>query len=515
MSRDFKFFYPIPLAVFFSLHFSLTLNAQNIGNLPEFNLPLTWYESHLRFLASDELKGRRAGSAGNKVAARYIAEKFRIFGLRQATGAEGYFQQIPFHKIIPAKGGSLRIGENQFFYGENLLWLSAEGYEGTTEVVWAGNGWVDEAKGIDDFKGKVVKGKVVVIASGFPGATSAREVWRAATKKRAFAKERGAIALIEVYRERIPWQFVKKQFMGERLTPVMDTTHFSNSGDMPHAFVQENKKELESMLLSGKRLNAKFTGNLIAGSEKMLKVPNVIGIIQGSDPDLKEEYILLSAHFDHVGVGKQGGTTTPTDSIFNGARDNGMGVVALLSAAQALATAPPKRSVICLAVNAEEIGLLGSAYYAENPLIPLNQTIFNLNTDGAGYTDTMAVSIIGMNRVGVEAEFQHACDTLGLRIYVDPAPEANLFDRSDNVSFARKGIPAPTLSPGFAEFGPELFKVYHQVSDEVSTINWSYLRLFARTYAYSARLIADKEVRPFWISGDKYEEAGKKLYNIK
>ena len=502
----------IALAIAFLSGIWENLQAQTEKAPPEFEISPSVYESHVRFLASDELKGRRAGSEGNAIAARYIAEKFRTYGLKEVQGAEGYFQQIPFLQIVPAQGGSVQIQEKRFSYGEDLIWLSSRGYSGKSEAIWVGNGWMDEEAGINDYAGKSVAGKIVVMASGFPGASSSRQIWKATAKKRVFAKQMGALAIVEVYRERTPWQFMKRRFMGERLTVLDTPTPTSPSDGLPHVLIQEKDKELESILLGGEVPQIQFEGKVIKGRQQILNVPNVLGIIEGSDPDLKSEYVLLTAHFDHVGVGKQGGATTPTDSIFNGARDNGMGVAALLGAAYALSSLPPRRSVICMAVNAEEMGLLGSAYYAENPLIPLKQTVFNLNTDGAGYTDTLAVSIMGMDRVGAKEELENACQAFGLNFYIDPAPEANLFDRSDNVSFARKGIPAPTLSPGFSEFGQELFAFYHQVTDQVESLNWAYVSRYAKTYAYAARLIANKDSRPLWIEGDKYEEAAKKLY---
>jgi Zn-dependent M28 family amino/carboxypeptidase len=239
----------------------------------------------------------------------------------------------------------------------------------------------------------------------------------------------------------------------------------------------------------------------------------VIGFIEGTDPVLIQEYLLISAHYDHVGVGKEGGSMfTEQDSIFNGARDNGIGVVALLSAAKGLAQTPPKRSVIFLACTAEEMGLLGSKYYTEHPLIPLNKTIFNLNSDGAGYDDTAAISVIGYDRVGVVEEFNLAAQKFGLRIIADPAPEQNLFDRSDNVNFAIKGIPAPCVSPGTTDFTEEIAKYYHQAIDNPESVDFDYLLVFCKTFVHMARLIADKKEAPQWAPGDKYEEAGKKLY---
>jgi Zn-dependent M28 family amino/carboxypeptidase len=189
-----------------------------------------------------------------------------------------------------------------------------------------------------------------------------------------------------------------------------------------------------------------------------------------------------------------------------------MGTVALLSAARSFAAKPTKRSVIILAVTGEEIGLLGSQYYASQPLVPLENTIFNLNTDGAGYNDVTKVSMLGFGRTGTDKQLNDAAESVGLTIIADPAPEQGLFDRSDNVSFAREGVPALTLSPGFHSFDAEIQKFYHQVTDEADSIDFDYLYKYCRAFVEAARNIANMEGRPIWKAGDKYEQAGKDLY---
>ena len=145
---------------------------------------------------------------------------------------------------------------------------------------------------------------------------------------------------------------------------------------------------------------------------------NVAGYIAGSDPKLKDEYVLLTAHYDHVGIGKQGGQPyTAEDSIFNGARDNAFGTVALLSAAESFAKNPPKRSILIVALTGEEVGLLGSQYYAAHPLLPLNKCIFDINSDGAGYNDTTIVSVMGLDRTGARAEMETATKAFGFGIF--------------------------------------------------------------------------------------------------
>lgn len=168
-----------------------------------------------------------------------------------------------------------------------------------------------------------------------------------------------------------------------------------------------------------------------------------------------------------------------------------------------------------LAVTGEEMGLLGSQYYAEHPLVPLEKTIFNFNTDGAGYDDKTGISLIGANRTGIDEQVEKAASAFGKKVISDPAPEQGLFDRSDNVSFAKKGVPALSFSPGITGFSDELFKYYHQVTDNPETIDMTYLKEYCQAFALAARLIANRDTVPFWVADDKYEEAGKKLYSTR
>lgn len=494
------------LSLLLILPFLETTYAQSgEEKLPELQLEKSKIEAQLRFIASDELRGRRTGSPGNDLAARYIASHLVAHGYRSPAGADNYFQKVNLETNRPPKEGSLQLGATSFTLGKDLILLKSKKKTINAPAIYAEYGWIDAAKGRNDYKDLDVVGKVVVVLSGLPDSNDPVKVLEAMSKKRKLAAERGALALIEVYTLTYPWKFFRNNFNRERI----EFAEEGSTGDLIHAWIQATDKSEIEALKQGKSLSV----NLVSGHTdlKRLESQNVIGVLEGSDPQLKNEYILLTAHYDHVGVGRQGGGAFgPQDSIFNGARDNGIGVVALLSAAEALAKERPKRSVIILAVTAEEMGLLGSQYYAEHPLIPLDKTIFNLNTDGAGYTNTELAAIIGWGRTGTNKWVEMGLAALGLEVIADP--EQGLFDRSDNVSFAKKGIPCLTISPGFESFNQELMKNYHQVSDEADTIDFDYVRKFAQAFAHTARLIANAEKRPMWVAGDKYEAAGKALY---
>jgi Iap family predicted aminopeptidase len=501
------------LILFFVFLSGVNLNTtyaqQAATNLPEFTLKKSEVEAHMRFLASDELEGRRTTDKGNNIAARYIAEQFRSYGLKQVDGADDFYQKIPFENKTPPKESFLRWNEEVYEHGKDMVVMAGDSLDIEAEVVFVNFGWVDADKGIDDYKDLDVKGKVVVSISGLPDSQEPSAVFGSMKTKRVLAAERGAVALVELYKLSFPWQFFKNYFGRARLDIAKDMD--AESSSISYIWLNEKSEDAGLKLKNGKKTSFKIKTDAFVVEPKPSQ--NVIGIIEGSDPVLKNEYILCTAHYDHVGVGKQGGGAyTPEDSIFNGARDNAMGVIALLSAAKSIAATPTKRSIVFVAFTGEEMGLLGSAYYTENPLIPLNQTVLNLNTDGAGYDDKTAYSIIGYDRVGLKAEFDKAAAEFGLNVIADPAPEQNLFDRSDNVNFAAKGIPAPTVSPGTTGFSEEIQKYYHQVSDNPDSIDFDYLLTYCKAYAYLSRLVGNKTEAPRWKAGDKYENAAKALY---
>ena len=237
-------------------------------------------------------------------------------------------------------------------------------------------------------------------------------------------------------------------------------------------------------------------------SRPLMAAKNVVGMVEGTDPELKNEFVIYSAHYDHIGIGQP---NAEGDSIYNGARDNAVGVVTVLSAAESIAKNPTKRSALFILFTAEEKGLLGSKWYAEHPLIPMNQMVYCFNSDNGGYNDTSVATIIGLERTTVADHIKAACKEFDLEAIDDPAPEQGLFDRSDNVSFASKGVPAPTFSLGFRSFA----------SDNSDNLDYDYLTKFFGAYVMACRLIANDPITPFWVEGDKYHAAGKALYSGK
>lgn len=482
---------------------ALTLSAfaQNAKKTIETNFNDKESISHFRYLASDEMMGRDPIRPEIELAARYIAEQFWKYGAKEIPGANDYFQEIPFRISGPPTVGNVSLGKNTFNQGDNLLVLDGPSFSGNFELIVVGYGLEE------DYSGKDVKGKVVITNVGAPNRLSPADLFSSGREKIKLAQEKGAIALIEMYNvPTVPWNLVANFLNRTQLT--VDNTKGVES--LPYLWLRDLNNEHINAIGKGEIKKAEI---LVEGkTNRSITGKNVVAFIEGTDPKLKNEYVMLSAHYDHVGVG------TPNaegDSIYNGARDNAVGTVAVINAARHFAKTPPKRSILLCAWTAEEKGLLGSAYFAENPLIPLNQIIYNLNIDNAGYNDTSLVTIIGLGRTSADPLLEKAAAEFGLKAIADPAPEQNLYDRSDNVSFARKGISAPTYGMGFTAFDEAITRHYHQPSDQVDNFDLDYALLYWKSYILAAENIANWNERPVWKSGDKYEAVGKELYGIK
>lgn len=490
----------ISLLILASL-FSFTAFCQNGKEAIEANFNERASISHFRFLASDELMGRDPIRPEIDAAARYIAEQFWKYGAKEIPGANGYYQNIPFRLSSPPSMGEVSLGDHTFSQGDDLLVLDGPSLAGSYELVVLGFGLEK------DYEGKDVKGKIVVTNVGAPNRLSPSDLFAAGREKTALAKQKGAIGIIEMYNvPTVPWALVSNFLNRTQLT--VDTNPGEES--IPYIWLRDLSNTQINAIGKGEITQAEF--NIAGKVNRSIIGKNVVAFIEGADPVLKNEYVMLSAHYDHIGVGRP---NAEGDSIYNGARDNAVGTVAVINAARYFAQNPPKRSILLCAWTAEEKGLLGSAYFAENPLVPLNQIIFNLNIDNAGYNDTSIVTVVGLGRTSADHLIAEATAAFGLEAIADPSPEQGLYDRSDNVNFARKGIPAPTFSLGFTAFDDEISRHYHQPSDEVDSFDLDYAVLYWKSYLLSAENIANWSEKPKWNEGDKYEEVSKALYGIK
>ncbi len=482
------------LSLAFAAAFALASSAQQRDIEKKFERETALKD--LRYLSSDELMGRDPIRPEISLAYDYIAGQLKEIGAKPLPGADGFFQNIPFVMSAPPQSGVMKIENERYEQGKNMLVINGEGISGTYELVEVGFGLAS------DLEGKDLNGKILVTNVGAPDQMSPADLFNLGAKKSKLAEEAGAIAVIERFNiPSIPWPLISNYLNRTQL--LIDK---GESSKMPYIWVEDVKNNFQKQFKDGKA-----TANLeIEGKEnKPIEGKNVMAWIEGTDPELKNEYLLLSAHYDHVGVGK---ADIEGDTIYNGARDNAVGTVAVMNAARYFAENPPKRSVLIALWTAEEKGLLGSAYFAENPLVPLDQIIYNLNIDGAGYNDTSVITVIGLGRTSADNLISEAVSEFGLKAIPDPAPEQGLYDRSDNVNFAKKGIPAPTFSLGFTSFDDQINKYYHKAGDQFESLDLDYVTLYWKSFILAAQNIANNPERPIWMAGDKYEEAGKSLY---
>jgi len=458
-------------------------------------------EKHIRFLASDELMGRKAGTEGDRVAERYIAEHFRACGLSPAPGLNDFFQPVPLRRVHPPTRQRVRIGGTELEPGDDFILLQGENFQFSGNLKDVGDALAQNATTEQpDLRGTLAVTHLRSLdASNF----------ESSRQKAELLKKRGAEAILELY-DGEGWDGLTNFFAGQR-TVVEETKGDSR---IPYLLVHD-----KGGVLAGKLQTAGAQTARISLSERRverLASANVIGVLPGRDPALKGEFVGLTAHFDHLGQNPHLPGATKDDDIFNGARDNGMGVTALLAAASVLSQNPPARSLLFIAFTGEEAGLLGSSYYTRNPAVPLEKTVFVLNTDGAGYTDTSAVTVLGLDRTTANTQIVEGCREFGLEAIAGGPDLQQFFNASDNRSFAEKGVPSPTFSPGLRTFGPEILKYYHQPSDEADeNFDFAYLQRFCQAYARSAQLIADGPTRPTWAPGDSFEKAAARLYGAR
>ncbi|MBS1972930.1 MAG: M28 family peptidase [Bacteroidetes bacterium] len=448
----------------------------------------------LRFLASDELMGRGTMRSEINIAARYISEEFRAIGVKECKGAGDYFQPFSIKMVKYGKSGTLTVNDKTYKMGDDIIQVGGENIDLSAPVVYAGFGNKEELEKLD------VKGKIVVTKMGNSDSSSLRESFEMMSAKRKLIQQKGGLALIEKFRPAgLAWETIKQFFVSERpQTGKNDFASFLVNEDLPAA-------------IQSQPANASL--NVNDDEVKTVIAKNVLGWVEGTDPKLKNQFIVLSAHYDHLGVAKTAKMEEgKMDSIYNGARDNAIGTTAVIDAARYFANHPARRSILFIAYTAEEIGEIGSRYFSENPVVPLSQLVYNLNIDNASYNDTSIITVIGLGRTSADADIKKACAAYHLTAMPDPAPEQDLFDRSDNANLADKGIPAPTFSLGIKKFDAEINKRYHKLSDEVGNFDLNYGLKYIYSFILAAKYIADNPVQPIWEKGDKYEPAWKELY---
>ncbi len=452
-------------------------------------------EAHLRFLTADELKGRETGSNELLIAGRYIAEQFRSSGLLPLGDIEGdYLQRVPIQLNKPPTSATIDMLGQEFKGGVDMAILSGSNFTFNGPLVYLTD--------LEDHDSVGVHGKVVV--------TPLRTL-RGSARDQELAKmirQDGAVGLVHLFGSgmRYPWSIVLNYYSRERMSLAAAD---ESASTFPHLLVRDSASLYLQQLKEKTDLSAAIS---ISGMEKeKVNAFNIIGLVEGTDSVLKNEQIVMCAHYDHVGIQP---VEDGQDSIYNGTRDNGIGTTGLINAAKYFGKYPPKRSIIIIALTGEEKGLLGSSYYVDNPKIPLKETVFALNIDNSGYTDTEVLTLLDTHRTNIDELVYQAASEVGLGVIGDRLPNQNYYERSDQVSFAKKGVPAVNFKMAMTAFDERISKYYHQPSDEFHTVDLDYIHKYWKAYIRTAELTGNWDHKPYWIKGDKFEPAGNALYKV-
>src|ERR1051326_2777380 len=489
----------------------------------------SWW-NYVKVLAADDMEGRETGSFGLRKAQEYVVEQLKRDGLEPA-GANGYYQAVHFvSRQIVEKDSNLALRHDgqlePLTLGEDAIFNTRVDLAPTVEapLVFAGYGLSIPEQSYDDLEGLDLKGKVAVVFTGspqeIPGALashyqSAGERWKAMYKA-------GAVGIITIPNPAamdIPWQRISvnrthpsmalkgqefDETAGEALAVTFNPAHadklFEGSG---HSFQEilelaKQRKQLPRFALVHS-IKARAAVN-----KKDVESANLIAQLPGSDPKLKNEYVVLSAHLDHLGIGEP----INGDRIYNGAMDNASGSAVLLDLATSLRKAKKlKRSLLFVFVTGEEKGLLGSRYFTAHPTVKPGSMITNINIDMfLPIVPLKVLTVYGLAESDLGDSVREVAQGLGVEVQADPEPQRNAFIRSDQYNFIRHGVPALAMGVGFVKGSPEqetfknwLTQRYHAPSDDT---NQPVELDAAGRYEEIVRALmvktADEERRPQW-----------------
>ncbi len=505
--------------------------------------------ANVKFLADDQLEGRGPGSRGGMLAAKYIAAQFEALGLEPAATDRSYFQQVqmigsrpdPSTRFVVKSG----TGDTEFRFGDDFVGgtdLEQTEIPINSDIIFAGYGVNAPENNWDDYKGTDVRGKILMIMVNDPPANAsepnlfggkALTYYGRWTYKYEEAARRGASGVILIHTNDSAgygWNVVRNSWGGERFGLVPDAN--TPSLKLKSWVTEEAARKIA--LLGGKNLDALRQSAASRGFKPVpltarvdmtlrtqvqrLTSPNVVAIYRGNDPTLKNEYVVYSAHWDHLGIrSDQSG-----DNIYNGAVDNATGIAGMIAIANAFHSlgVKPKRSIFFIATTAEEQGLLGAEYYARHPLVPLQQTVANINLDSMNALGiTTDTTPLGAERSTLGKFIEEVAKENNLTVSPDARPEQGSFYRSDHFPFAKAGIPAVNLKSGMKfvghhdKWGEEQFQDYnqhryHQPSDEYSP-NWNFGGMVqqARLAFWIGLRVANATETPQWNKGDEFERA--------
>jgi Zn-dependent M28 family amino/carboxypeptidase len=508
--------------------------------------------AHIKFLSSDLLEGRGTGARGGEIAANYIAAQMEALGLKGAGANGSFFQPVSLVGVKADPDTKLTVsgskGRESFkFADEYVAFTGAQTDEVDVDadMVFVGYGISAPETTWNDYKGGAAdyRGKILVILVNDPPATAAEPTlfggkaltyygrW---TYKFEEAARRGAAGVILLHTDEsagYPWGVVRTSNGSWRfdIARTSDDTPFLKIRSWVTDETARKIMKLAGQDLDDLRAKAasrdfqpvglNLKGKINLKSEvKRVQAPNVVGILTGRDPKLRDEYVVYSAHWDHLGVGAPNKTG---DTIYNGALDNATGVASVLAIAEALSKLPaaqrPRRSSLFLFPTAEEQGLIGAEWYSKHPLVPLEKTAANVNLDSMNVLGRTHDFIpLGAERSSLLAVVQAVARERGMRVSPDARPGQGSFFRSDHFPFAKVGVPSISLKEGndyvgrSKEWGEEQFKAYntahyHQPSDEYRE-SWDFSGMLQEAEIAMAigRLIADAPQMPKFNPGDKF-----------
>ncbi|MBA3257247.1 MAG: M28 family peptidase [Pyrinomonadaceae bacterium] len=489
---------------------------------------------YLTFIASDEMEGRDTPSRGLDLTAKFLAMNLARWGLKPAGDDGTFFQKIALRRdLVNKEQTRVLLNDQNLAFGEDYIALPINA-DVRGQLVFAGNGWFIKSKNMDAYKGIDAKGKIAVIftsLSGLPRGVRSSDLssgkpgedWMDPVQ---YARKQGAIATVIVpdFQFLANWER-NRQRLSERSTTVVEKFQPAETSQLPGIMITPR---IANLLFQGEKQNATalfeatFGGEMpepfeLSPSKKMsitasskgdaIATQNVVAVFEGSDPLLKDEYVALGAHYDHIGIG----TPVKGDAIYNGADDDGSGTTALLAIAEALAKAPTrsKRSVLFNWHAGEEKGLWGSRYFTEYPTIPLQKIVAQINIDMIGRSkkegDTNPrnnslsgpneIYVIGSKMMSTElGELTEAVNKEYLNLtynyrYDDPKDPNRFFFRSDHYNYARKGIPIVFFFDGEHED-------YHRPGDESQKIDYQKMQKIVRTVYVTMWEIANRSTRP-------------------
>jgi Zn-dependent M28 family amino/carboxypeptidase len=509
---------------------------------------------HIKVLASDEYEGRAPGTKGEDLSVKYIEEQFKKLGLKPGNPDGTYSQKVPLVGITATETKPLTVTKGAqkqtFKWADEVVAWSKHVAEGASldqsDILFAGYGVAAPEFNWDDFKDVDVKGKTIVVLVNDPAVPdpsnpsqldpkvfggNAMTYYGRWTYKFEEGARRGAAGILVVHETGpagYPFSVVQGN-LREKFDLVTPDKNM-NRAAIEGWITLDAAKKLFSMggqdfdALKKQALTREFkpvplglkASMAIRNSLRTIDSQNVVAKLEGSDPRLKDEYVVYSAHWDHLGVG----APVKGDRIYNGALDNASGVGAVLEIARAFTTIQPtpKRSILFLMVTAEEQGLLGSQYYSVSPLYPLAKTVANINIDGVNqWGRTKDLTVIGMGASNLDEYLRVAAAEQNRTLRPDPEPEKGFYYRSDHFNFAKQGVPALDPDAGTQYIGksPEYGKKkrdeytevdYHSPSDDIKP-DWdlSGAAEDAQLFLAVGYRVANADTRPEWARGNEFK----------